>query len=201
MNHLAHCLLSFGDSDLLVGNFIADFVKGRAWQTYAPGVQRGILLHRAIDAYTDEHPLVRQSVVRLRPYAGRYGGPVVDILYDYLLARHWAICTMEPFAEFTQKTYNMLAERRIDMPEPLRERLPHMLAGQFLDGYAHREGLEWVLGRFSRRLPVGFDWRALWMFFLENEVTFSGDFLGFFPELRQRATDFLEGNRSHSEFF
>lgn len=194
MNHLAHCFLSFDDPELLTGNFIADFVKGRAWQSYAPGVQRGILLHRTIDAFTDAHPLARQSAARLRPFAGRYAAPVVDILYDYLLAGHWTEFAREPFANFVQKTYKMLDNRRMEMPEPLRERLPRMLAGDFLSGYAHREGLEWVLDRFSRRLPAGFDWRALWTFFLDHENDFSRDFQGFFPGLQQQCAVFLQEN-------
>ncbi len=93
MNHLAHCFLSFGNEDLLVGNFSGDFVKGHAWENYPPPVQTGILLHRMIDAFTDTHDRVRANVARLRPYAGRYAGPVHDILADHLLARHWATVT------------------------------------------------------------------------------------------------------------
>ena len=195
MNHLAHCFLSFHDPDLLVGNFIGDDVKGRDWQYYAPGVQRGILLHRTIDAFTDEHPLTRQSAARIRPFAGRYAGPMIGILYDYLLARHWGEFTDEPFGEFVQKTYKVLENRRLEMPEPLRDHVPHMLAGDFLSGYTHSEGLEWVLERFSRRLSAGFDWKEHWAFFLENEPAFSADFVGFFPALRQRARLFLVENQ------
>ena len=72
MNHLAHCFLSFGDEDVLLGNFIGDFVKGHDWQHYPELVQRGILLHRAIDSYTDNHPIADRSVARIRPYARRY---------------------------------------------------------------------------------------------------------------------------------
>ena len=186
MNHLAHCFLSFGQPDVLVGNFIGDFVKGKGWQAYPPGVQRGILLHRTIDAFTDTHALTRQSTARIRPYAGRYAGPIVDILYDYLLAIHWSKFAAEPFAGFVQKTYKTLNDRRLEMPEPLRSRVPRMVQGDFLTGYTRHEGLEFVLERFTSRLPAELDWRKLWAFFLENLDAFSADFLGFFPELEER---------------
>lgn len=192
MNHLAHCFLSFGRPDVLVGNFIGDFVKGRSWQEYPPGVQRGILLHRTIDAFTDTHPLTRQSAARIRPYAGRYAGPLVDILYDYLLAIHWREFTVEPFPDFVQKTYNVLMSRRLEMPEPLQSRVPRMIQGDFLTGYTLPEGLEFVLERFSSRLPGGLDWRTLWAFFLEEQEAFSADFLGFFPALMEEAARFFE---------
>lgn len=187
MNHLAHCFLSFGNEDLLVGNFIGDFVKGNAWKNYPEGVQHGILLHRTIDAYTDDHPATRQSKERVRPFAGRYASAVTDILYDYLLAIHWDKYTDEPFEVFAEKTYNQLKKRTGEMPSELKERLPQMLKGQFLHGYTHREGLEWVFERFSRRMVGGMDTTALVNSFFENLESFSTDFLLFFPDLLNTA--------------
>lgn len=183
MNHLAHCFLSFANEDLLVGNFIGDFVKGSAWKNHAEGVQRGILLHRAIDSFTDNHPMTHRSKERIRPFAGRYAGPVVDVLYDHLLAIHWEKYADEPFDAFAEKTYRSLEKRAAEMPEELRERLPRMLAGHFLHGYQTREGLEWVLDRFSRRMAGGMDAARLANFFFAEIEAFSGDFNGFFPEL------------------
>lgn len=67
MNFLAHIYLSDDKPLLQIGNFIADSVKGRQVELYPPTIQEGIRLHRAIDAYTDAHPTVAQSVARLRP--------------------------------------------------------------------------------------------------------------------------------------
>ena len=53
MNYLAHAFLSFQQPDILVGNMISDFVKGKSKFTYTPGIQKGIMLHRAIDQFTD----------------------------------------------------------------------------------------------------------------------------------------------------
>lgn len=183
MNHLAHCFLSFGDESLLLGNFIGDFVKGNDWQNYPPAVQQGILLHRTIDSYTDNHPMTDRSVGRIRPFGGRYSPPFIDILYDHLLAIHWKKYTDEPFDDFAEKTYRQLENRAVEMPAILQERLPKMIAGRFLHGYTRREGLEWVLDRFSLRLAGTFDARALSQFFFEELDSFSEDFNAFFPDL------------------
>ena len=53
MNYLAHIYLSGGDPEVTVGNFMADAVKGKDYQNYSEGIQRGIILHRAIDTFTD----------------------------------------------------------------------------------------------------------------------------------------------------
>jgi acyl carrier protein phosphodiesterase len=183
MNHLAHCFLSLHDEDVLVGNFIGDFVKGHDWQNYPLGVQKGVLLHRTIDSFTDNHSMTERSVSRIRPYAGRYSPPFVDILYDHLLAIHWKKYSEESFDAFAERTYAQLEKRAPDMPEILQNRLPKMLAGQFLHGYMHPEGLEWVLGKFSLRLAGNFDASSLAQFFFKEIDLFSEDFNAFFPDL------------------
>jgi acyl carrier protein phosphodiesterase len=195
MNHLAHCFLSFGDEDVLLGNFIGDFIKGREWQQYPQAVQRGILLHRTIDSFTDNHAATDQSVRRIRSLAGRYAPPLVDILYDHLLAIHWEQYSETSFDDFAEKTYRQLAARASEMPPVLAERLPLMLKGRFLHGYTHREGLDWVLDRFSMRIAGKFDPEALSNAFFADLDGFSADFKVFFPDLMRVCTQFLEQNR------
>ena len=187
MNHLAHCFLSFGDEDLLLGNFIGDYVKGSAWKNYPKGVQNGILLHRTIDAFTDEHPAACQSKERIRLFAKRYAAAVTDVLYDHLLAIHWERYSAAPFDDFVEKTYKQLEKRAEEMPEELRHRLPRMLAGRFLHGYAQREGLGWALRQFSRRMVGGMDAGELTNFFFREIDAFSMDFNVFFPDLMAAA--------------
>lgn len=195
MNHLAHCFLSFGNEDLLLGNFIGDFVKGHDWESYPEPVQKGILLHRTIDSYTDNHPLTNQSVERIRPFARRYAPPFVDILYDHLLAMEWEKHSAVPFPVFAEKTYQQLHNRAAEMPPVLQDRLPRMLEGQFLHGYTHREGLEWVLHRFSKRISTPLDIEGLVHAFFGDIEVFLADFNGFFPELVAHAQQFLSQNR------
>ncbi|MBL7798277.1 MAG: DUF479 domain-containing protein [Saprospiraceae bacterium] len=191
MNHTAHCLLSYPDEQVLLGNFIGDYVKGRTWEAYSPEVQRGILLHRTIDSFTDNHAAVRASVARIRPFAGRFSAPVVDILYDHLLCLNWEKYTPLPFEDFAEWAYEGLNTGFDLMPPPLQKRWPDMRAGHFLDGYRTRAGLEWVMNMFRRRLPAGLQIDALLPFFFENIDTFSADFDAFFPEMLDKAKQFL----------
>lgn len=190
MNHLAHCYLSFGDASVLLGNFIGDYVKGSDWERYPDGVRQGILLHRTIDAFTDGHALVKQCTARIRPFAGKFAGPVMDILFDHLLALQWSRYSHTPLADFCQTTYAQLTERAPEMPPILQERLPRMIAGDFLQGYLHREGLAFVFGKFAKRLPYPVDFDALLAFFYEEMPAFDHDFSFFFPELLEKAKRF-----------
>ena len=190
MNHLAHCFLSFENEELLLGNFIGDYVKGNDWAAYPPVVQQGILLHRTIDSFTDGHERVHQCTARIRPYAGKFSGPVVDILFDHLLALSWEKYSTASIAEFSANTYRQLENRSDQMPAVLATSLPKMVAGDFLQGYLYREGLEFVFSKFARRLPWPVDFGALLTFFFENLPEFRADFDVFFPELLDKAKFF-----------
>ncbi len=183
MNHTAHCMLSFADEDLLLGNFIGDYVKGKTWEDYPQGVQRGILLHRTIDSFTDNHPATRETVNRIRPFAGRYAPPVVDILYDHLLCLQWDVFGPCPFDEFAFWTYAHLDIRSAEFPAALRKRWPHMLTGRFLHGYRNSAGLGWVLQQFNQRLDGRVEVGRLLPFFFEHLDLFLQDFNVFFPAL------------------
>ena len=61
MNYLAHATLSFGNAEILTGNIIGDFVKGKEKLTYPVAIQKGITLHRLIDEFTDTHSITKQA--------------------------------------------------------------------------------------------------------------------------------------------
>ena len=71
MNYLAHIFLSGDNRKIQIGNFVGDAVKGHAYKKFSPDFRKGILLHRAIDDYTDHHPLVREAIELSRGEFGR----------------------------------------------------------------------------------------------------------------------------------
>ena len=83
MNFLAHLYLSGDDDFVKIGNFMADGIRGKDYQNYPERIQLGVLLHRAIDTYTDNHTIFRQGKHRLHEKYGHYSGVIMDILYDY----------------------------------------------------------------------------------------------------------------------
>ena len=85
MNYLAHLVLSGKNEEVLFGNFIADAVKGKSYLTWSKNIQKGILLHRFIDHYTDTNPHYLAGKRRFYEKFPKMGGVINDILYDYLL--------------------------------------------------------------------------------------------------------------------
>ena len=86
MNYLAHLYLSAFNKEIMVGNFIADRVKGKQYLNFPQEVQQGILLHRSIDSFTDEHPVSKIIRKELFPAHRHYSSVLVDMFYDHFLA-------------------------------------------------------------------------------------------------------------------
>src|SRR5690606_18079231 len=111
MNFLAHLFLSFDDEHLLVGNFIADDIANQEVKTLPESIQKGVVLHRKIDSFTDKHPKVLESARFLYPLHSKYAPVLLDVFYDFLLANNWEKYAEEPFEVFVQKTYLTLQEK------------------------------------------------------------------------------------------
>src|SRR6185312_17177742 len=90
MNFLAHLYLAGEDNELILGNFIADAVKGHAFDKYPAQVAKGILMHRSIDYFSDTHPVYLQTVHRLAPTYHKFSGVITDMFYDHFLASSWS---------------------------------------------------------------------------------------------------------------
>jgi acyl carrier protein phosphodiesterase len=155
MNFLGHLYLSGDDPLVIVGNFMADSVKGRDLSRHPEAVQRGIVMHRTIDVFTDQHPITLAGRERLRAHAGKYAGVALDVFYDHVLAANWAALHPEPLADFTGRMYALLQAHQHLMPEATRHMLPYMVRYDWLTSYARIEGIGRALEGLSRRVPAG----------------------------------------------
>jgi acyl carrier protein phosphodiesterase len=153
MNFLAHLYLSGDDEEIIVGNFIADHVKGRAVEKYAPGIRAGIRLHREIDTFTDAHPVFLRSRSRLAPVYRKYSGVITDMFYDHFLSANWNDYSTEPIDAFTQRMYRIVMRRFMILPARTKYMLPFMARDNWLKGYGTLEGLERALRGMDRRTP------------------------------------------------
>ena len=187
MNYLAHAFLSRSSPELLIGGLLGDFVKGRErLQQYSPAVCAGILLHRAIDRYTDAHPTVHSSCALISPARRRFAGILVDVFYDHFLACHWQRYTEQPLEDFTRQVYATLLPRMASYPERLQRLLPRMAADDWLASYAEIESVDAALHgiarrfqRFARAAVLADGVQEL----LHHYATIEQHFLDFFPEL------------------
>jgi acyl carrier protein phosphodiesterase len=183
MNFLAHAYLAHPSIPLTLGNFIGDFVKGKQIDQYDPEISNGILMHRKIDTYTDNHPSFKQSRKRIRNRYNHYSGVIIDLFYDHFLAKNWMDYSEISLHHFTLQVYDIILDNEHLIPEKARYMLPYMVKSNWLLNYATIQGIDRSLKGLSRRtrFKSGMENASQELILYYSEL--EDDFRNFFPEI------------------
>ncbi len=192
MNFLAHLHLSGESDDLKIGNFIADFVKGKNYEAYPLEIQQGIILHRHIDYFTDTHPIVLESKQRLYSRYHKYAGVIVDVFYDHFLAVKWEDYSSISLLEFSSSFYFTIKNYVKILPEKVREFLPNMIENDWLINYRNLDGISRSLHGMARRTTFESGMENAIIELRENYSEFKSDFQKYYPELMHYVKGLIE---------
>lgn len=196
MNYLAHLILSGDDADTMLGNFIGDFVKGNTYTRFKPRMQMGILLHRQIDSYTDNHPIVKESRALLRPIYGHYSGIVVDMFYDHFLAANWAeFYPQQTLHKYMNRVHRILLVNYLRLPGEVKRLLPFLIKSRRIENYATLGGLARALVIMSRNTSLPADTQAAIDCLNDNYDVFRTHFYTFFPQVKAMADSIQSAER------
>lgn len=157
VNFLGHAYLSFQHPQILVGNMISDFIKGRAQYDYPIAIQKGIRLHRSIDAFTDLHPATKAAREIFKDHYRLYSAPLVDVLYDHFLANHTESFSNESLFSFSQQTYTTLQDHTHLLPANFAMLFTYMRRDNWLYGYHTEEGIFRSIRGLMRRASMNDD--------------------------------------------
>jgi acyl carrier protein phosphodiesterase len=184
MNVLAHIYLSGSNKLLMIGNFIGDAIKGRKYETLQPLVCKGILMHRAIDDFTDRHPINAEARKILYPYFGKYAGVYLDMFYDHFLASGWDdIVGTVSINAFCYRFYFDALIRYKHLPKRARYLLYLFIYGNRLKNYRRLKGMESSLEIMHRHSGLPRTGKESVEFLVQNYDTLKDSFYRFFPLL------------------
>ncbi len=190
MNFLFHMLLSGDDDQILVGNFMGDFVKGPLADRFPERIRQGIALHRSIDSYASRAELFQQSRRRLDPHYGLYRGVMIDLFYDHFLVTEWNNWSNELLSDYLVRSRSVITRHHEELPERLQKLVPTIFE-ELLPSYGTVGGIGRALERMSRRVtrsnPLGGGETELERHFDELR----SDFRGFMPLVRRFAEETL----------
>ncbi len=180
MNYLAHTYLSGDNDDIKIGNFLGDWVKGSDYLKYSEDIRTGIMLHRNIDSFTDQHPIVHLSASRFQSRYSKYSGVIIDILYDHYLANNWKDFSDVSLHDYVSRMHNVMLNNFEILPERLQNYLPGFMNERWIERYATLDGIRDVLDTMSKRTS------------LPNETEFAISVMeAFYNDFRHEFFDFF----------
>jgi len=191
VNYLFHLYLSGDDPDILTGNFMGDFVKGRLEDRYPPRLRRGLELHRRIDSFAQNQTHFNRSRLRLSGEFGLYRGILVDVFYDHFLAATWSDWSTEPLNEYLQRVRQIVEGRFSYLPERLQGLLP-IIFEDMIPSYREAAGVGSALARMSGRVKRPNPLAGGGVELTRHYQGLHEDFLGFLPAAREFSEQVLD---------
>ncbi|UCS93431.1 DUF479 domain-containing protein [Echinicola marina] len=183
MNFLAHAYLSFDHPKVLLGNFIGDFVRGNLEEQFEPGIVIGIKLHRAIDDFTDSHPMVKEAQELLKPHYKRYSLVITDVYFDYFLSKYWKDYDDRSIEKFADEVYSTIEKNDHLLPQNFMYLFHYMKKDNWLVAYGTIEGMKASLTGISKHTKFDSKMETAHLFLKENEAKLKTYFDAFFPDL------------------
>ena len=194
MNFVAHQYLSFKQQSLQIGNLLGETVKGKQYSDFPDDIQKGILLHRSIDTFTDSHEIVKQSSSYFHETQHKFAPIIVDVIYDYFLIKHWNDFSDTPYQKFKLDCYQLFKNEYDTFPKKLQETIFYLLKYDWFENYSTIEGVQKTLKGIGSRAKFE---NNLHQFIPEFELYYSmleKDFLQFFPLLQTHCKNFITLN-------
>lgn len=191
MNYLAHMLLTHHSASLTVGNFLGDMIRNSELDDVPQDIQTGVFLHRKIDSFTDNHPIVRNVIGLLRNRQGKYAPVAADVLFDHILANYWqAFCSIA-YDDFCVLIYDHIRSRFEDIPERLQPRADRMIHYRWIEGYENREQFIGTLERLDIRSNFPSRFTELISQYILHKEEIDAHFFKFFPVLQEMTKDWI----------
>ena len=167
----------------MIGNFIADHIRGNKYGHFPEEIQQGIQLHREIDTFTDAHKVVRKSKRRLHERYGHYDGVIIDIFFDHYLAKNWATYSAIPLDTYTNAINTFFDEKSLELPEKSQQFIQYMIEYNILFNYQYQDGIEKVLNGMNRRTKGKSQMNLAIEDLKKLDSAFEADFKLFFDDL------------------
>lgn len=192
MNFLAHIYLSGNNDFVKIGGLMADGIRGKEYENFPKDIQRGIILHRAIDTFTDSHSVFRVSKHRLHEKYGHYSGVIIDVFYDHFLAKNWSTYSGEKLSDFVNRFYKSLDDNFEILTLKTQNMLPYMKQGNWLYNYQFVDEIERVLFQMDKRTKHNSNMGASVKELREYYTEFEQEFTLFFSELIEYSKEKLK---------
>jgi acyl carrier protein phosphodiesterase len=199
LNHLAHLYLAPDSEPHRIGSLMGDFARGLDTQALPHSVHEGLRHHRAVDAFTDQHPDVITSKRLFSDQRRRFAGVALDILYDHYLLRHWYRFSSVDPDEFIEQVYRELMDNREVMPEKMQAVTSQIVHYDWFRSYQDLDNIGYALDRVAGRIRFRHSFAGIIEEIKARDEQLESLFLSFFPDLRAFARHCLRNDSGQGE--
>ena len=185
MNHFAHLVLSRPTIESTVGNLLGDFARGVDRERLPAPVRAGLDNHRAVDRFTDNHPMVMQLRRGFSAGRRRFAGIALDIYFDHLLMIHWNRFERRGQDELITEFYDRMAKGRALMPgEDMRHVTQRMIDYDWFRSYRDIDAIAESLDRVAGRIRFQNEFNNAIEDLERNRDAIRDVFFEFYPQLQ-----------------
>jgi acyl carrier protein phosphodiesterase len=190
MNHFAHLVLAQPTVESAVGNLLGDFARGVNADSLMPPVRAGLFNHRAVDRYTDNHPLVLEMKHHFSRRRRRFAGIALDIYFDHLLLQHWDMFEQRQLEPLIADFYRRLADGQALMPGPdMRRVTQRMIDYDWFGSYRDVDAIAESLDRVAARIRFANDFDNAIEDLQRHHDEIRDGFLEFYPQLQRHVAE------------
>lgn len=184
--------LSCNNENLLIGNFMTDFVDLKGARALPVQFQEGVQLHRLIDSFTDHHPSVAKANSLFHSVHHKYAPVVTDILFDYCLAKSWSKYDSRSLSDFCEHVYKIIQSNLDVIPDKRRFGIQRMINDDFLRKYTTIQGLDFVFEKMEMRSKYQGNFKKATQSLLDHEIELDICFNEFYPDIIEKVARFCD---------
>lgn len=184
MNYLAHLLLAEASTESRIGNLLGDFAHGVVLSELPPAVKAGLQRHRAVDRFTDQASEVLTAKTLFSQSRRRFAGIALDMLFDHLLIKHWALYQSQPFARYKTELYQQLRQDLPQMPAAMAGTVRLLVQYDWFGQYQDLTQLGRALDRIANRIRFSHQFDGVINEIRPQLPQLEALFLQFFPRLQ-----------------
>ena len=185
MNFLAHFQLAWPDEGLVLGALEGDYYKGPLGSELPNDLARGVRLHRAIDAYTDNHAAVAELRRGFPSGLRRYAGILIDLGFDHYLTQHWHSFSTASLPEFNREVLRTLTGGSDHLSAGSRQMLARLDEYDILNCYHEWQAVTGSAERIGERFRRGNPLVAIEQDMEPLREGMEDAFLEFYPQLQE----------------
>lgn len=170
----------------MYANLFGDFVKGSQYYQYSNKVVQGIQLHREIDYYFDQHPIIVEVRRSLYPTLPKISSVALDLYIDHLLAKNWSVFHKTRFVDYLDEFYTHDSQMFDEFPELFLSFVGALKNNKWINYYQYEYGLDKACKGVSNRISFPNNLRHGLKYFKLNQERLNEAFINFMTDANKK---------------